>query len=117
LLGREVSKLQQTRNHAHGRYNAGRLVCAAVAIGYNKADILSTLVAADQLSDIGFDVQLRKVERANYITDVYFGQRYNATPMSNSGGAGGPPDPNFFSTLVRSTTDIPGSGNNLSTEV
>ncbi|MFQ3648465.1 MAG: ABC transporter substrate-binding protein [Anaerolineae bacterium] len=77
----------------------------------------TALVAADQLGDIGFDVQLRKVEWANYITDIYFGQQYDATPMSNSGGAGGPPDPNFFSTLIRSTTDIPGSGNNLSSYV
>ena len=37
--------------------------------------------------------------------------------MSNSGGAGGPPDPNFFTSLVRSTEDTPGSGNNLSSYV
>lgn len=77
----------------------------------------TALIAADQLSAIGFEVQLNKVEWSNYISDIYFGQAYDATPMSNSGGAGGPPDPNFFSTLVRSTTDIPGSGNNLSSYV
>lgn len=77
----------------------------------------TALVAQDQLNQIGFQVDLRKVEWANYITDVYFGQQYDATPMSNSGGAGGPPDPNFFSSLVRSTEDTPGSGNNLSSYV
>jgi len=77
----------------------------------------TALVAQDQLNQIGFQVDLRKVEWANYITDVYFGQQYDATPMSNSGGAGGPPDPNFFASLVRSTEDTPGSGNNLSSYV
>lgn len=77
----------------------------------------TALVAADQLGDVGFDVQLQKVEWANYIGDIYFGQKYDATPMSNSGGAGGPPDPNFFTSLVRSTEDTPGSGNNLSSYV
>jgi peptide/nickel transport system substrate-binding protein len=77
----------------------------------------TALVAQDQLNQIGFSVDLRKVEWANYITDVYFGQQYDATPMSNSGGAGGPPDPNFFASLIRSTEDTPGSGNNLASYV
>ena len=77
----------------------------------------TALVAQDQLGAIGFDVQLQKVEWANYITDIYFGQQFDATPMSNSGGAGGPPDPNFFSSLIRSTADTPGSGNNLASYV
>lgn len=77
----------------------------------------TALVAQDQLSQIGFSVELLKVEWANYITDVYFGQKYDATPMSNSGGGGGPPDPNFFASLIRSTEDTPGSGNNLASYV
>lgn len=73
----------------------------------------TALVAQDQLGDIGFDVQLDKVEWANYLTDIYFGQAYDATPMSNSGGTGGAPDPNDFMSLLRSDEDVVGSGNNL----
>ena len=75
------------------------------------------LVAQDQLKDIGFDVQLEKVEWANYISDIYLGQKYDATSMSNSGGTGGAPDPNDFMTLIDSRQDIPGSGNNLGSYV
>ncbi len=77
----------------------------------------TALVAQDQLGDIGFDVELNKVEWANYLTDVYFGQTYDATPMSNSGGTGGAPDPNDFMSLLRSDEDVVGSGNNLASYV
>lgn len=40
------------------------------------------LVAQDQLKDIGFDVTLEKVEWANYISDIYLGQMYDATSIS-----------------------------------
>lgn len=73
----------------------------------------TALVAQDQLGDIGFDVQLEKVEWANYLSDIYFGQAYDATPMSNSGGTGGAPDPNDFMSLLRTDQDVVGSGNNL----
>ena len=77
----------------------------------------TSLVAADQLNDIGFNVELELVEWANYLTDIYFGQTYDATPMSNSGGAGGPPDPDFFTTLAQIAEDVPGSGNNLASYI
>ncbi|MFN8373854.1 MAG: ABC transporter substrate-binding protein [Anaerolineae bacterium] len=76
----------------------------------------TALIAQDQLNQIGFDVQLELVEWANYLDQVYFGQAYDATPMSNSGGTS-TPDPNDFMTLVLSTEDIPGSGNNLASYV
>ena len=76
----------------------------------------TALVAQDQLSDIGFEVTLNKVEWANYLSDIYFGQAYDATPMSNSGGTA-PPDPNDFMTLLNSELDVPGSGNNLASYV
>jgi peptide/nickel transport system substrate-binding protein len=76
----------------------------------------TALVAQDQLSQIGFSVELELVEWANYIEDVYFGQNYDATPMSNSGGTA-PPDPNDFTTLILSTEDVPGGGNNLASYV
>ncbi|MBZ0304065.1 MAG: hypothetical protein K8J31_30290 [Anaerolineae bacterium] len=76
----------------------------------------TALVAQDQLSQIGFDVQLEKVEWANYLTEVYFGQMYDATPMSNSGGTA-PPDPNDFMSLILGTEDVPGSGNNIASYV
>jgi len=77
----------------------------------------TALVAQDQLNDIGFDVSLEKVEWANYISEIYRGQKYDATPMSNSGGTGGAPDPNDFMTLLYSPQDVPGSGNNLSSYI
>ncbi len=76
----------------------------------------TALVAQDQLNKIGFDVKLELVEWANYITDVYYGQAYDATPMSNSGGTN-TPDPNDFTTLLNSKEDVPGSGNNLASYV
>ncbi|MCK6581108.1 MAG: ABC transporter substrate-binding protein [Anaerolineae bacterium] len=76
----------------------------------------SVLVAQDQLSQLGFDVSLELVEWSNYIPEVYFGQMYDATAMSNSGGTQ-PPDPNDFTTLLLSNQDIPGSGNNLASYV
>ena len=74
----------------------------------------TALVAQDQLSDIGFDVKLEKVEWANYIADIYRGQKYDATPMSNSGGTGGAPDPNDFMTILDGEFDVGDgkSGNN-----
>ena len=75
------------------------------------------LVAQDQLKDIGFDVTLEKVEWANYISDIYLGQMFDATSMSNSGGTGGAPDPNDFMTLLYGKQDVPGSGNNLASYV
>lgn len=76
----------------------------------------TALVAQDQLSQIGFEVNLELIEWANYLTDIYFGQTYDATPMSNSGGTS-TPDPNDFMTLVMSAEDVPGSGNNLASYV
>lgn len=76
----------------------------------------TALVAQDQLKQIGFDVKLTLVEWANYLTDIYFGQTYDATPMSNSGGTR-PPDPTDFMTLLQSTQDVPGSGNNLASYI
>ncbi len=86
------------------------------------SDILSmfpshVLVAQDQLKDIGFDVTLEFVEWANYISEVYWPQTYDATSMSNSGGTGGAPDPHDFMTLIDSRQDRPGSGNNLASYV
>jgi peptide/nickel transport system substrate-binding protein len=70
----------------------------------------SVLIAQDQLSQIGFQVDLELVEWSNYISDVYLGQAYDATAMSNSTAT----DPNTFTTLLVSQQDIPGAGNNLS---
>lgn len=77
----------------------------------------TALVAQDQLKDIGFDVKLEKVEWANYISDIYLGQGYDATPMSNSGGTGGAPDPDNFMTLLYGPQDVLGSGNNLASYI
>jgi peptide/nickel transport system substrate-binding protein len=76
----------------------------------------TALVAQDQLKQIGFDVKVELVEWANYLDDIYFGQKYDATPMSNSGGTA-PADPNDFATLLLSKEDNPGSGNNLASYV
>ncbi len=76
----------------------------------------TALVAQDELQQIGFKVNLELVEWANYLDEVYFGQNYDATPMSNSGGTN-TPDPNDFTTLLLSTEDVPGSGNNIASYV
>ncbi|MBI1259414.1 MAG: hypothetical protein GC204_18255, partial [Chloroflexi bacterium] len=76
----------------------------------------TALVAQDELGKIGFKVNLELVEWANYLDDVYFGQNYDATPMSNSGGTN-TPDPNDFTSLLKSTEDVPGSGNNIASYV
>jgi len=72
----------------------------------------TALVAQDQLGDIGFEVTLNKMEWGNYIAEAYYGQKFDATPISNSGGTGGPSDPNEFSSLVISSQDVPGGGGN-----
>jgi ABC-type transport system substrate-binding protein len=68
----------------------------------------TAIVMQDQLNQIGFDVTLEKLEWTNYVSEVLFGQRYDATPMSNSGGTR-PPDPAEFMNMIQSTSDIPGS--------
>jgi peptide/nickel transport system substrate-binding protein len=100
----------------HGCSSAEEGTLLAFTLRYS--DILqlfetTALVAQDQLNQIGFDVSLELVEWSNYITDVYLGQAYDATAMSNSTAT----DPNTFTTLLQSQQDIPGAGNNLSSYV
>ncbi len=77
----------------------------------------TALIAQDQLSDIGFQVDLQLLEWGDYLNEVYFGQMYDVTPMSNSGGTN-TPDPNDFMSLILSSQDIPGgNGNNIASYV
>jgi peptide/nickel transport system substrate-binding protein len=71
----------------------------------------TALVAQDQLKQLGMDVTLKKMEWAAYIKEVYLGQKFDASPISNSGTGVGP-DPNDFLQLVYSKSDVPGSGSN-----
>jgi peptide/nickel transport system substrate-binding protein len=71
----------------------------------------TALVAQDQLKQIGMDVSVKKMEWAAYLKDVYFGQKFDASPISNS-GSGGAPDPNDFMLLLASKGDVPGGGSN-----
>lgn len=71
----------------------------------------TALVAQDELKQIGMDVQVKKEEWSAYLQDVYFGQKFDASPISNS-GSGGAPDPNDFMTLLYSKNDVPGAGSN-----
>lgn len=73
----------------------------------------TALVVQDELGQIGFDVKLELVEWANYIPEVYYGQMYDATAMSNSTAA----DPDEFTNLLESDQDILGGGNNLASYV
>jgi peptide/nickel transport system substrate-binding protein len=73
------------------------------------------LVIQDQLNQIGFDVSVEHYEWGNYIEEVYFGQKYDATPMTNSDSAAA--EPNTFGSLVLSREDVPGSGNNITSYV
>ena len=91
-----------------------------ITISYS--DILTmfpttTLIAQDQLGDIGFDVDVVLVEWANYLSEVFWGQQHDATSMSSSGGTGGAPDPNDFMGIISSAQDLAsgaGGGNTSS---
>lgn len=70
----------------------------------------TALVAQDQLKQIGMDVSIKKMEWATYLKDVYFGLKYDASPISNSGG--GSADPNDFMSLLYSKNVVVGSASN-----
>jgi peptide/nickel transport system substrate-binding protein len=74
-----------------------------------------TLIIQDQLNQIGFDVSIEHYEWGNYIEEVYLGQMYDATPMTNSDPAAA--EPNTFASLILSREDIPGAGNNITSYV
>jgi peptide/nickel transport system substrate-binding protein len=76
----------------------------------------TALVAQDQLTQVGFKVNLTLVEWANYLDEIFYGQGYDVTAMSNSGGTN-TPDPNDFTALALSTEDTVGSGSNLASYV
>ncbi|HVU11971.1 MAG TPA: ABC transporter substrate-binding protein [Phototrophicaceae bacterium] len=85
------------------------------------SDILSdfkteALVAQQDLQKIGVKVDLQLVEWANYLSEVYFGQNYDMTVMSNSGGTQ-TPDANDDMSLIDSRQDVPGSGNDIASYV
>jgi len=73
------------------------------------------LIIQDQLNQIGFDVSVEHYEWGNYLEEVYFGQKFDATPMTNSDGAAA--EPNTFMSLLLSREDVPGSGNNITSYV
>ena len=62
------------------------------------------LIIQDQLNQIGFDVSVEHYEWGNYIEEVYLGQKYDATPMTNSDPAAA--EPNTFASLVLSREDV-----------
>ncbi|MEM7533370.1 MAG: ABC transporter substrate-binding protein [Chloroflexota bacterium] len=74
-----------------------------------------TLIIQDQLNQIGFDVSIKHYEWGNYLEEVYFGQQYDATPMTNSDGAAA--EPNTFTGLLLSRRDTVGSGGNVASYV
>ncbi len=85
------------------------------------SDILSdfkteALVVQQDLQKVGIKVDLQLVEWANYLSEVYFGQNYDMTVMSNSGGTS-TPDANDDMTLLDSRQDVPGSGNDIASYV
>lgn len=70
----------------------------------------TALIMQDQLGQLGFEVTLDKMEWATYLEEAYFGQKYDATPISNSRPTA--PDPNDFTSLLLSRQDVPGGGGN-----
>ena len=74
-----------------------------------------TLIIQDQLNQIGFDVSVEHYEWGNYLEEIYFGQKYDATPMTNSDGAAA--EPNTFTNLLLSRRDTIGSGGNLASYI
>lgn len=87
-----------------------------LTLNISYSDILTmfpttTLIAQDQLKDIGVDVTVDLVEWANYLSEVFWGQKHDATSMSSSGGTGGAPDPNDFMGIIYGPQDkATGSG-------
>ena len=69
------------------------------------------LIIQDQLNQIGFDVSVEHYEWGNYLEEIYYGQKYDATPMTNSDGAAA--EPNTFTGLLLSRRDTPGTGGNI----
>jgi peptide/nickel transport system substrate-binding protein len=76
----------------------------------------TALVAQDHLNRIGMSVEIELVEWANFLDQVFFGQTYDVTALSNSGGTQ-TPDPNDFMSLILSTEDVVGSGSNTTSYV
>ncbi|MCY4105260.1 MAG: ABC transporter substrate-binding protein [Chloroflexi bacterium] len=75
----------------------------------------TSIIMQDQLSQIGFQVNVEQVEWSTYLNDVFRGQRFDVTPISFTVPSA--PDPDQFTTLVRSSNDVPGSGNNVSSYI
>ena len=73
------------------------------------------LLIQDQLNQIGFDVSVEHYEWGNYLEEVYYGQKYDATPMTNSDGAAAEPD--TFTGLLLSRRDTPGTGGNIASYI
>jgi peptide/nickel transport system substrate-binding protein len=73
------------------------------------------LIIQDQLNQIGFDVSVEHYEWANYLQDIYLGQKFDATVMTNSDSAAA--EPNSFMGLLLSRRDTPGSGGNITSYV
>lgn len=73
------------------------------------------LIIQDQLNQIGFDVSVEHYEWGNYLEEVYYGQKYDATPMTNSDGAAAEPD--TFTGLLLSRRDTPGTGGNIASYI
>jgi peptide/nickel transport system substrate-binding protein len=69
-----------------------------------------SLIAQDQLNQIGFDVTLNHMEWANYLEVCLLGQQFDATPMTSTDAAGAEPD-TYMATQL-SHEDVPGSGSN-----
>ncbi len=74
------------------------------------------LLIQDQLNQIGFDVAVEHYEWGNYLEDVYFGQKYDATVMTNSDSAAAEPN-TFASNLLVSRRDTVGSGGNVASYI
>lgn len=73
------------------------------------------LIIQDQLNQIGFAVSVEHYEWGNYLEEVYYGQRFDATPMTNSDGAAA--EPNTFMGLLLSRRDTPGTGGNITSYI
>lgn len=74
-----------------------------------------SLIIQDQLNQIGFDVSLNHMEWGNYLEEALYGQKFDATPMTNSDGAAA--EPNTFTHLLLSRRDTPGAGGNYASYI
>lgn len=74
------------------------------------------LIAQDQLSQLGMEIEIETVEWGTFINEILLPQTFDALVVGFGGGT--PPDPNAITeAILKSSNDVPGSGFNMTSYV